>query len=63
MQEIKDSNSVFRMLVYNVLAVIFESAQANQTNKINEELLTMVKCTLYSKDLKLSAIKNAENSI
>jgi hypothetical protein len=56
-----DPNAVFKMLLFNFMAVTFPSTKEGdelRSADSNLELIKTLKCTLYSHDIKLHTIQN-----
>ena len=61
-ERLTDNNSAIRMLVYNMFAIIFPppaSSGSRGNCNANIELIKNLKCTAYSKDIKLKLIKHS----
>lgn len=62
MEELKDPNAAIRMVIFNVLAIIFTRPTKIETGIRSEsngrKLLKDLKCLLYSRDILLRDIKD-----
>ncbi len=62
MEELKDPNAAIRMVIFNVLAIIFTPSSKIKSEIRSEsngrKLLKDLKCILYSRDILLRDIKD-----
>ena len=63
MESLNDPESVVKMLVFTIFALIFvpesDSGNDQPNSMFSIELLKTLKCTLYSKDIRMQEIKKS----